>query len=250
MRLKAARTLASNLNLRNNGGRGGKSRARTLRRNAGRPQGGANVSFCGGTDDLLEQSFISSPAPGIGVRRALRGAFLSILLLSGAPTALAGDLANPATDAGALLLADAMRAADANKWDDAASLAARAPDPLVRTLVAWRRLLDEGGDWEALSGFLAAHPGWPREARIRALAERAMPDNLSARAVLAFFEGRSPISGGGALKLADALTDAGREAEARDLIRETWAATPMGEADRTALEALVRGFIAQIHFFR
>ncbi len=186
------------------------------------------------------------PAP----RRLMRAAALSLALagVAAAPApALAGGIKLPATDVGSLLLADAMDAADKKKWSEAAAVAGRAPDPLARTLVEWRQLVRTGGDWASLSDFLSAHPGWPYESRIRARAERAMPANMSARAVLDFFGDRSPISGRGAMMKARALTETGRSDEARALVRKAWAETPMGKTEREDFVKRHGALIGDLH---
>lgn len=182
-------------------------------------------------------------------RRVFRAAAMAAALTLWAiqPQAEAGGLASPATDVGSLLLADSMKAADKGLWKDADALAHRAPDPIARALADWRRLVKEGGGWDDLTGFLTAHPGWPLESRIRARAELVMPVTLSKSEVLAFFRDRTPISGGGALMMADALTAAGRADEARALIRKAWTETPMGETERKTFLSRHGALIRDLH---
>ncbi len=169
----------------------------------------------------------------------------ALLLSSGA--SLAGGLALPSSDVGSLLLKDAMKATDAKRWDEADSLALRAPDPLVRALVDWRRFVRVGGGWGELSRFLTTYPDWPSASRIRARAEAVMPEDSSANSVLTFYGDRTPITARGALMKARALTSTGRAAEARDLIRNAWLKTPMGATSRDAFLARHGATIKDLH---
>lgn len=187
-------------------------------------------------------------------RARSRGAWLrartltvATTFLMSASSALAGGIALPASDVGSLLLRDAMKATDAKKWDDADSLALRAPDPLVRALVDWRRFIRVGGGWGELSRFIAEYPDWPYASRIQARAEAVMPENMSAGAVLEFFGDKTPITGRGARLKARALIASGRSTEARDLIRNAWANTPMGATDRDAFLSRHSDMISDLH---
>ncbi len=127
-------------------------------------------------------------------------------------------------------LAAALERAEARDYAAAAAIAARAADPLAAELVAWRRLLRGDGPFDEMRALLDRRPDWPGRDLIRKEAERAMPPGLPARAVEAFFAEAAPLTGSGAMRLAEARGDAAPVACA-------WAALALTQAEREAIEA-------------
>ena len=157
---------------------------------------------------------------------------ISLLALAatlGASTPLAAQ--NAAQGA---LLARALDAAAAGDWVDAKTFAADAGNPVADDLVLWVRLRDGAGNWDEYGDFLARHPDWPGLAALRRSGERQMPSGQPPETVLAFFDGRPPETGTGALRLAEALSTAGREAEAEAEIVRAWTTFSMTPAERKA----------------
>lgn len=143
--------------------------------------------------------------------------------------------AGQAQDAAAL--AAAFARADARDHDVAAHEAARAGDALVAELAAWRRLLDEQGSFEEMRRMLAARADWPRRDQLRRAAERAMPPRLDPEAVLAFFAGDEPLTGAGALALAEAQGALGHHAAAEATLAQAWRALSLTAEERAAFES-------------
>ncbi len=118
----------------------------------------------------------------------------------------------------------------------ARALAAQMADPTARKLIDWA-IIDVAGatlSFSELESADRAFADWPRSESRRSDAERALIAGYAEpRAVLAFFEGRAPVSAAGAYALADALAASGREAEAVPLVR-TWWATRSFDADLQA----------------
>jgi soluble lytic murein transglycosylase len=149
------------------------------------------------------------------------------ILLAWLPSALALDAAGRDNARKALL------GADAGKWDWAAAMARRSGEPLIAAYVRWVRLRDGQGapSFAAYRDFLAAHPGWPSEGRLQANAETAMPEATPAAERLTFFDGRSPVSREGRLRLAEALLATKRRNEAAAILRRSWVEDDFSRVD-------------------
>ena len=130
------------------------------------------------------------------------------LLGAGTPAAAQGA-------AEGALLARAIAAAGSGDWLGAKTLAAETGDPVAADIILWLRLRDGAGNWEEYGAFLARHPDWPGQAALHRAGERQMPSGQPPETVFAFFEGRPPETGIGALRLAEALATSGRDGRGR-----------------------------------
>ena len=130
--------------------------------------------------------------------------------------------ANP-TGGDRATLAQALTASGHN-WDRARSLAAQSGNPVAKTIVEWRYLLDEmsGATFDSINAFLGAHANWPRHDALLIRAEKTMPAELSSRDVIGWYATHTPLSGNGAIRLGTALMDVGRNADGVALIRKGW----------------------------
>jgi soluble lytic murein transglycosylase len=159
------------------------------------------------------------------MRQAILGRGLAALLVLAAPVGAQDG-------SGAALLAglDAARAGDGGT---AVTLVAPLGEPAV-TLIRWRALLAGDGDWDAYRGFIADNPDWPRMPALRQRAELAIPPRADPRTVLAFFDAAPPQTGAGALRLAEALADAGRPGAASEAVVAAWREMPLNPEDDAA----------------
>lgn len=158
---------------------------------------------------------------------------ISLLALT---AALGAGTPAPAQDAAqGALLARALAAAEAGDWVDARALAGEAGNPIADDLVLWIRLRDGAGNWDEYGAFLARHPDWPGLAMLRRSGERQMPSGQPPEVVFAFFDGRLPETGTGSLRLAEALSTAGREEEAEAEIVRAWTSFSMTPAERRTM---------------
>jgi len=179
--------------------------------------------------------------------RRLSGVFAAAAMLFAVLAQTEAVSAGQAQDAAALSAAFAR--ADARDHDVAAHEAARAGDGLVAELAAWRRLLDGQGSFEEMRRMLAARADWPRMTQLRREAERAMPLRLPAETVMAFFAGAEPLTGAGALALAEAQGALGHHAAAEATLAQAWRALSLTGEERAAFErrhgALVRALAVE-----
>ena len=154
------------------------------------------------------------------------------------------------TAAQAELFAKAMEATRAGDWQHARALARQTGSRAAADVVLWVRLRDGAGTWSEYEQFLAGHPDWPGLEVLRRSAERLMPEGLPPARVTAFFAGRSPQTGIGALRLADALAETKRGKQAEAVIARAWRETSMSPSEQKLFRAYWSGTIKPHHVAR
>ena len=78
------------------------------------------------------------------------------------------------------------------------------------------------GSFSQLSSFITRNPHWPRANSLKSRAEESISDQMSPRAVLNWFENKTPVSTEGWVQYIRALLAIGEKDKARRIIRETW----------------------------
>ncbi|HEY0303155.1 MAG TPA: hypothetical protein VGC36_17540, partial [Rhizomicrobium sp.] len=118
----------------------------------------------------------------------------------------------------------AFDAADRGDWTAARALAGQGHDATATRLITWRYVLDKnsGASFGEIDGFLKNNPNWPMRDTILARAEMAMDPAMAPAAVLAWFGGRTPVTGLGMIRLGDAMLASGRTEAGRALVRRGW----------------------------
>lgn len=115
--------------------------------------------------------------------------------------------------------------ADRKQWDTARQTAAQITNQAARDIVLWRAFTakDNGAAFGDIDRFLAGHRDWPNQRALQARAEEAMPaDSMQPDQVIAWFQGRDPVSGEGMIKLGDAYLRRNQEANGRAWIKKGW----------------------------
>ena len=126
--------------------------------------------------------------------------------------------------------AQALNAADDERWPEAIALAAQTNDPVAAKYVAWMRLgtAKSGATFDEITAFLTANPEWPDRQRLRRRAEEAMgPDTPDERA-LDWFAHAPPVSPDGAFQYARVLEAKGRIEDAAKVVQRAWTEMPIG----------------------
>ncbi|MBL8661148.1 MAG: lytic transglycosylase domain-containing protein [Rhodospirillales bacterium] len=169
---------------------------------------------------------------------------VALLGLIGAarPDGAAAEVGVPASgrdDVGAQVLGEALAALDRSDWTAFDGLAGAVGDPLAGKLLFWLEAVrnDAPLDFAALNAFLTANPGWPRRALLLRRAEEALPEDMPAPAVVAWFGTRQPSTPYGQYRLATALLGLGKQTRAREIARTAWRS---GEEFPPELEVSVR----------
>lgn len=148
------------------------------------------------------------------------------------------------------ILARALDAAGSGDWRQATVLAGSTGAPVALDVVLWLRLAGGGGEFDEYRRFLARNPDWPAMDALRRGAERAMPEGLPPETVLSFFDGRAPLTGTGAIRLAAARAATGHEAEAEAEITRAWVSFSLTPAERSAALARWKPVLAPWHVAR
>ncbi|QIE57147.1 lytic transglycosylase domain-containing protein [Pikeienuella piscinae] len=169
-------------------------------------------------------------------------AFAAILLITASPEAARSDAASE--------VAASMAAADKRDWGEARSRAAAAGDPVALTLYQWRLLSAGDGDWRAYRDFVATNGDWPNLSRIRAKGEALIPPGASLGEIDAFLGVEGTQTGAGALRRAEALAAAGRNAEADQEIIRAWRSFSLTPGETAAFRAEHSGLIRPHHAAR
>ena len=122
------------------------------------------------------------------------------------------------------LLTQAFDAADRKDWSRARDIASRISNQAARDLVDWRAFVtkDNGAAFSEIDHFIAGHRDWPNQKALQARAEEAMPQDMQADEVIAWFQGRDPTSGEGMLKLGEAYSRKSQEGPAKTWIVRAW----------------------------
>jgi soluble lytic murein transglycosylase len=119
----------------------------------------------------------------------------------------------------------AFDAIDRKQWDVARNIASRLSSAAARDIVLWRVFTtkENGAAFADIDRFLAGHRDWPKQDSLQARAEEAMPaDVMQPDEVIAWFQGREPVSGEGMIKLAGAYERKGQDANAKNWLRRGW----------------------------
>lgn len=152
-----------------------------------------------------------------------------------------------AAETQAQLLARGLAAAGAGNWLESRQFGERAESHVASDILLWTRLRDGAGNWPEYGAFLADHPDWPGLATLRRAAERQMPSGMPPAEVFAFFATEPPVTGIGALRLADAYASSGREPEAEAEAVRAWTTFSMSQPERTAFMARWKTTLASHH---
>jgi len=148
---------------------------------------------------------------------------LFLLGLSLAPAAVLAD-AGGLTSSDIAIYKQAFAAVSKDRWADAMAIAAKAKNPLPRKVILWLNLTrpGPGRSFDEITAFMAKNPKWPRMGALQGQAERAMPEGIPAKSVIAWFNGRDPETPEGATRLVAALTESGAKEQAAKTARSAW----------------------------
>ncbi|MGH6878617.1 MAG: transglycosylase SLT domain-containing protein [Rhizomicrobium sp.] len=122
------------------------------------------------------------------------------------------------------LFGRAVKAAQRGDWIAARELAGQGHNAVARRLIEWAYLSDRnsGAPFAEIAVFLKDYPDWPGRNTLFARAEEALSPLMEPRAVIAWFGDRTPETGIGKVRLAEALIATGSPERGRDLIRRAW----------------------------
>ncbi len=152
------------------------------------------------------------------------------LILSALAIAI-GATATVAQDSDAALVA-AIQLADDGDYQAAFE---SVDDAVSRDVLTWMQLRDGNGSFDDYRTFLDNHPDWPGQTRLYTRAERAIEKGGDAADIIAWFGDRTPETGIGAVRLAEALIVQGDPDAAEDVIIAAWLNLRLLAEDQTAI---------------
>ncbi len=119
--------------------------------------------------------------------------------------------------------ANPMAAIRADRWEEAQTIAAVAPDPLAETLVRFYRMMAPGAATaQEIAAFMRDHPDWPSQNILERRRQEAIAQEPDDRNVLDQCTLARPSQGMALLRCAEALANAGRTADATAAARDAW----------------------------
>ncbi|MDJ0826251.1 MAG: lytic transglycosylase domain-containing protein [Rhodobacter sp.] len=154
----------------------------------------------------------------------------ALVLASKSPVPRPGDL----MDAHKMRLA--LGAARAGDWHGAGSLAT-AKGSVAADVIEWQRLRSGEGSFDDYRRFLLRNADWPGLALLHKKGEDAIRTGSPAAQVIAYFEGRPPQTGSGALRLAAAHAAQGAAGKAQAEVERAWRELEMSAGEEQAFLA-------------
>jgi soluble lytic murein transglycosylase len=128
-----------------------------------------------------------------------------------------------------------MPAVRADQWAEAQEIAARFADPVAEKLVLYFRLLAPGAATASeIAGFMQNSPDWPAQALLERRRQEAIAADPDDSDVLTQCHRGMPTLGPALLRCAQAMANAGNEADAAATARQAWVsviADPATEAE-------------------
>ncbi len=145
-------------------------------------------------------------------------------------------------------LREALAAANGDRWESAARLAA-AQGGTAPAIIEWRRLRDRdgGAGFPDYRAFLAEYGDWPGLPLLRRRGEATLSARTPRSHVLAYFANTDPQTPAGAYWLAQAQAAEGREAAARDTLVRAWRTMAFDAQDHALYLGRYRELLAPHH---
>jgi len=118
-------------------------------------------------------------------------------------------------------------------------------DALTRKVITWKLLQQSNvtAPFESYTLFLAAAKGWPGMNTIQAHAESVMPDGIGDSDVIAWFDGRAPMTSRGTARYAAALERTGQHDAAVKAVREFFTTRDCGSESAAQLMTTFPGWL-------
>ncbi|WP_306253398.1 lytic transglycosylase domain-containing protein [Parvularcula sp. IMCC14364] len=122
------------------------------------------------------------------------------------------------------MLASYFEALDARQWSRARGQQSQLSDTVAQSIAQWAWFRKDPPDLDFMSAgrFIDAHKDWPSISYIQQLAEKSIPEDARPDSVIAFFSNRTPRTGTGHLRLAQALLAKGETERATSHFRNAW----------------------------
>ena len=164
------------------------------------------------------------------------------------PTTAYTPAVSPLDAVDATRLRQAIQAAQSGDTDYARSASSSISNPVARRLVLWA-MIDAAGtnlNFFDLDSARRDLWGWPRSGRRQNVTEKAMESaGLSPQRIVEWFDGKDPETAEGAMALASAYQQLGRQADAQTLIRSTWRGKVFDADPQSRMLSRFGGYLTQ-----
>ncbi len=131
-----------------------------------------------------------------------------------------------------------------------AYLKAGTDDTVIRDLITWQRLRFGDAVFSDYVAFADVHPDWPGQDVLRRAGEALIPKNYDPQVVVDWFANTTPLSGLGAIRLANALTATGDAAAGRNVVRTAWTTLALDKVGQADLLTAYGDSLADLHVDR
>ncbi len=131
---------------------------------------------------------------------------------------------HPLSDEDRTHFAAAFDAIDRGDWHRAVDQAALVKNPLAAKIINWAYLAadDTKPPFEDLVKFTTENPDWPLQETLLAKAEKALPQDMPAARLIAWFAGQEPLTGEGMIRLGEAYLATGQTNYGVGWITRAW----------------------------
>lgn len=122
------------------------------------------------------------------------------------------------------LIAQGLQAVQKKRWVEARQIFVQTQDKAAMALYDWLYFTRTEGavEFDRISRFLHEHPDWPRQAELKEIAEKSMPESMADSSVIAWFDRYEPQTAKGMSRYMQALIDQGRGAQAKEKLESWW----------------------------
>ncbi|MFT5630800.1 MAG: soluble lytic murein transglycosylase, partial [Gammaproteobacteria bacterium] len=128
----------------------------------------------------------------------------------------------------------AVRAISQDGWDAAYGMI-DPDDTLTRDVITWMRLREGGTTFADYQGFTPRRADWPGMDRVLAKGEEVLPAEILPATTIAWFAGRMPETGEGAVRLAEALIATNDTTAAHAMLIDVWLTSNLTDTGHAAM---------------
>lgn len=143
----------------------------------------------------------------------------------------------------------AVRAISQDGWDAAYGMV-DPDDTLTRDVITWMRLRAGEATFADYQGFTPRRADWPGMDRVFAEGEEILPAETLPATTIAWFAGRMPETGEGAVRLAEALIAMGDTAAAHTMLIDVWLTSTLTDTGHAAMIKAYADVLAPHHAAR
>jgi len=130
-------------------------------------------------------------------------------------------------------------------WTKARGLVQSSRDPSLVTMYEWLLYRENftGLPFARIENFLRHHPHWPDQDEVQATAERNMPADYPATAVMEWFQAYPPVTGAGLKRYLDILRSMGQNDRIKAVLMSSWPEAIMKQNEQAGILQAYQSFL-------